>query len=354
MEPLNKSSYRIVAIPGEGIGPEVVEASLTILRQVAQLEGFTLKIDYGLLGGMALEKLGSPFPPETIQQCEGSDGIVFGAVSQGGLLELRRHFDFFINLRPIRSCQSLLHTSSLRPEKVKNLDILIVRELVSGIYFGSAGRSTDEKGAYGYHTMCYYDREIRRIAKVALQKAQERRGLLTVAHKENALPQIPWTRLVQEEATNFSDVVVSPMLVDNLAMQLVLNPQQFDVILAGNMFGDILSDIGGALVGSIGLLGSASLNEQGFGMYEAIHGTAPDIAGKGIANPLGTLAGCVLMLQQWGEIKAAQRILNAQERLLSKGYRTADLSPQNHETLVNTATLVDLFLEEISLEQSTQ
>jgi 3-isopropylmalate dehydrogenase/3-benzylmalate dehydrogenase len=226
--------------------------------------------------------------------------------------------------------------------------------LVSGIYFGPAGRGTDEKGAYGYHTMWYYDQEIRRIAKVALQKAQERRGLLTVAHKENALPQIPWTRLVQEEATNFPDVVVSPMLVDNLAMQLVLNPQQFDVILAGNMFGDILSDIGGALVGSIGLLGSASLNNQGLGMYEAIHGTAPDIAGKGIANPLGTLAGCVLMLQQWGEIKAAQRILNAQERLLGKGYRTADLSPQNHEILVNTATLVDLFLEEISLEQPTQ
>lgn len=350
MTPLSKSSYRIVAIPGEGIGPEVVEASLTILRQVAQLEGFALTIDYGLLGGMALEKLGSTFPPETIQQCEGSDGIVFGAVSQGGLLELRRHFDFFINLRPIRSCQSLLHTSSLRPEKVQYLDILIVRELVSGIYFGSAGRGTDEKGSYGYHTMWYYDEEIRRIARIALQKAKERRGLLTVAHKENALPQIPWTRLVQEEATNFSDVVVSPMLVDNLAMQLVLNPQQFDVILAGNMFGDILSDIGGALVGSIGLLGSASLNEQGLGMYEAIHGTAPDIAGKGIANPLGTLAGCVLMLQQWGEIKAAQRILNAQERLLSKGSRTADLSPQNHEILVNTATLVDLFLEEISLE----
>ena len=354
MASLNKSSYRIVAIPGEGIGTEVVEASLTILRQVAQLEGFALTIDYGLLGGMALEKLGSTFPPETSQQCEGSDGIVFGAVSQGGLLELRRHFDFFINLRPIRSCPGLLHTSSLRPEKVQNLDILIVRELVSGIYFGSAGRSTDEKGAYGYHTMCYYDQEIRRIARIALQKAQQRRGLLTVAHKENALPQIPWTRLVQEEATNFSDVVVSPMLVDNLAMQLVLNPQQFDVILAGNMFGDILSDIGGALVGSIGLLGSASLNDQGLGMYEAIHGTAPDIAGKGIANPLGTLAGCVLMLQQWGEIKAAQRILNAQERLLGKGYRTADLFPQNQETLVNTATLVDLFLEEISLEQPTE
>ena len=139
-----------------------------------------------------------------------------------------------------------------------DLDILIVRELVSGIYFGPAGRSSDDQGAYGYQTMRYYDEEIRRIARVALQKAQDRRGLLTVAHKENALPHIPWTRLVREEATQFPNVVVSPMLVDNLAMQLVLNPQQFDVILAGNMFGDILSDIGGALVGSIGLLGPAS------------------------------------------------------------------------------------------------
>ncbi|MDJ0728713.1 MAG: 3-isopropylmalate dehydrogenase [Crocosphaera sp.] len=347
----NKSSYGIVAIPGEGIGPEVVEASLTILQQVANLEGFALTVDYGLLGGVALEQLGTAFPPETINLCQNADGIVFGAVNQGGLLELRQHFDFFINLRPIRTDQSLLHTSSLRPEKVQDLDLLIVRELVSGLYFGAAGRGTDEKGEYGYHTKHYYDREIRRIARVALEKAQHRRGLLTVAHKENALPHIPWTKLVQEEAVNYDNVTVSPMLVDNLAMQLVLNPQQFDVILAGNMFGDILSDIGGALVGSLGLLGSASLNEQGFGLYEAIHGTAPDIAGKGIANPLGTLNACVLMLQQWGENKAAQRILKAQQRLLEKGYRTPDLHRKQEEIKVNTATFVDLLLEELSLEQ---
>ncbi len=344
---LNKSAYRIVAIPGSGIGLEVVPAALTILHQVGKLEGFTLTVDYGYLGAKALEKFGSNFPQETVQLCEGADGIVFGAVSQGGLLELRQHFDFFINLRPIRSENSLLHTSSLRPEKVKDLDILIVRELVSGIYFGNAGRDSDDQGDYGYHTMHYSDREIRRIAQVALQKAQQRRGLLTVAHKENALPHIPWTRLVEEEAKEFPAVKVIPMLVDNLAMQMVLNPQQFDVILAGNMFGDILSDLGGALVGSIGLLGSASLNEQGFGLYEAIHGTAPDIAGKGIANPLGTIGACVLMLQQWGETKAAQRIITAQKRLLAKGYRTADLSPAEGELYVNTATLVDLLLSEI-------
>ncbi|MCC5645820.1 3-isopropylmalate dehydrogenase [Nostoc sp. CHAB 5824] len=351
---LGKPSYRIVAIPGEGIGPEVVEASLKILQHVAKIEGFSLQMDYGWLGATAFEEFGSYFPQVTAELCDGADGIVFGAVTQGGLLELRKHFDFFCNLRPICSVKSLLHKSSLRPEKVQELDILIVRELVSGIYFGTSGRSSDDRGDYGYHTMRYYDEEIRRIARKALEQAQYRRGLLTVAHKENALPHLPWTRLVQEEATHFSGVVVEQMLVDNLAMQMVLNPQRFDVILAGNLFGDILSDIGGALVGSIGLLGSASLNADGFGLYEAIHGTAPDIAGLGIANPLGTLGACTLMLQQWGEVQAAQRIIAAQDRILAKGYRTADLSPQGEEILVNTATLVELLLKEISVVQHSQ
>ncbi len=351
---LSKSSYRIVVIPGEGIGPEVVEASLKILQHVAKLEGFTLQVDYGWLGAAALEQFGTYFPQATAQLCDGSDGIVFGATSLGGLLELRKYFDFFCNLRPIRIVNSLLHKSSLRPEKVQGLDMLIVRELVSGIYFGAAGRSWDDKGAYGYHTMCYYDEEIRRIARKALQQAQQRRGLLTVAHKENALPHLPWTRLVQEEATQFPGVIVEALLVDNLAMQMVLNPLRFDVILAGNMFGDILSDIGGALVGSIGLLGSASLNADGFGLYEAIHGTAPDIVGKGIANPLGTLGGCILMLQQWGEVRAAQRIIAAQDRILAKGYRTADLSPQGSEIFVNTEILVELLLEELSTMQHSE
>ncbi|MEH2164060.1 MAG: 3-isopropylmalate dehydrogenase [Nostoc sp.] len=354
MGSLSKPSYRIVGIPGEGIGPEVVEASLKILQRVAQIEGFTLQLDYGWLGATALEQFGSYFPQVTAQLCDGADGIVFGAVSQGGLLELRKHFDFFCNLRPIRSVKSLLHKSSLRPEKVQGLDILIVRELVSGIYFGPSGRASDDQGTYGYHTMRYYDEEIRRIARKALQQAQNRRGLLTVAHKENALPHLPWTRLVQEEAAQFPDVVIEPMLVDNLAMQMVFNPQRFDVILAGNLFGDILSDIGGALVGSIGLLASASLNADGFGLYEAIHGTAPDIAGLGIANPLGTLGACVLMLQQWGEVQAAQRIIQAQDRILAKGYRTADLSPQGEEIVVNTETLVNLLLEEISVGQYSE
>ncbi|OKH21990.1 3-isopropylmalate dehydrogenase [Hydrococcus rivularis NIES-593] len=339
--------YCLAVLPGEGIGLEVVEAALKILQQVARLKGFSVEVNYGLIGEPALETCGNFFPEETAQLCERSDGILFGAVSRGGLLELRKRFDLFVNLRPIRTFDSLLVKSPLKTERLKGVDILFVRELTSGIYFGASGRAENAKGTYGYHTMRYYDWEIRRIARVALEKAKSRRGLLTVAHKENALPHLPWSRLVKEEAEHFPGVVVEPMLVDNLAMQLVINPQYFDVILAGNLFGDILSDIGGAIVGSIGLLGSASLNANGFGMYEAIHGTAPDIAGKGIANPLGTLAGVILMLQQWSEQESAQILIQAQENLLAKGYRTADLALQGKEILVNTEELVELFINEL-------
>ncbi len=337
--------YRLVVLPGEGIGPEVVQASLDVLRYLAEAENISIKIDYGLIGEPALDTLGSYFPTQTAQLCQGADGILFGAVTRGGILELRQHFDFFVNLRPVRVFQSLIDQSCLQPDKVDGLDILFVRELVSGIYFGPSGRAEDESGAYGYHTMHYHDWEIRRIAQVALKHAQARQCQLTVAHKENALPHIPWSRIVQEEATSFPNVTVEPMLVDNLAMQLVRNPLAFDVILAGNLFGDILSDIGGALIGSIGLLASASLNADGFGLYEAIHGTAPDIAGKGIANPLGTLGAVTLMLQQWGEADAAKKLIEAQEKVLAQGYYTADLKPQSGGILVGTAALTDLLIQ---------
>ncbi|MGJ3244513.1 MAG: 3-isopropylmalate dehydrogenase [Elainellaceae cyanobacterium] len=343
-------SYRIAALPGEGIGPEVVDAALTILQKVAKLHGFSVAIAHGLIGDPAMQTFGSYFPDATAQLCNGTDGIVFGAVSKGGLLELRKHFDFFANLRPVRPSPSLFSASPLKPELLQDVDILFVRELVSGIYFGASGRSRDQQGNYGYHTMRYYDHEIRRIARVALEKARIRKQVLTVAHKENALPCLPWVQLVRDEAEAFPDVQVEPMLVDNLAMQLVRYPQRFDVILAGNLFGDILSDIGGALVGSIGMLGSASLNAQGFGMYEAVHGTAPDIAQKGTANPFGTLASIVLMLEQWGELQAAHSIIETQERILATGYRTADLCSQDaqwRDRPVSTQTLVDVFLQEL-------
>lgn len=340
-------SYRIVALPGEGVGLEVTAAALALLEQVARLEAFGLQVDHGLIGQSAFVAQGSYFPEATAQLCQGADAILLGAVS-AGLLELRQRFDFFANLRPVCPSPALLHCSSLKPELLAGVDILVVRELVGGIYFGAAGRNIDQQGDYGYHTMQYHDWQIRRIAKVALEQAQSRRRLLTVAHKENALPQLPWTRLVQAEAEAFPNVTVVPMLVDNLAMQLVLRPAQFDVILAGNLFGDILSDIGGAVVGSVGLLGSASLNAAGFGLYEPIHGTAPDIAGRGIANPLGAVNSVVLMLQQWGERAAAQRISQAVAALLAQGYRTADLLTQADEKLVNTQECLELLLAELA------
>jgi 3-benzylmalate dehydrogenase len=341
------NQYRVVALPGEGIGLEVVEATLIILQYIAQQHNFKLQIDYGVIGQSAFIEYGSYFPEITAQLCSQANGILFGAVSKGGLLELRKRFDFFVNLRPVKTFPSLLDKSSLKRDRLLGVDILFVRELVSGIYFGAGGRGEDEQGSYGYHTMQYYDWQIRRIAKVALEKAQTRKGLLTIAHKENALPHLPWTKLVLEVAQQYPDITVEPMLVDNLAMQLVINPQHFDVILAGNLFGDILSDLGGALVGSIGLLGSASLNEANFGLYEPIHGTAPDITGKNQANPLGTLSSAMMMLEVWGELSAVASLQQAWERILARGYRTHDLYSQPPEILVNTQELVKLFLKEI-------
>jgi 3-isopropylmalate dehydrogenase len=347
IDPAKPKSYRLVALPGEGIGLEVVAATIAILQQVAQYHNFKLEVAYGAIGRSALVEYGSYFPESTSQLCDRSDGILFGAVNKGGLLELRKRFDFFANLRPVKTFPCLLDKSSLKRDRLTDVDILFVRELTSGIYFGASGRGEDTRGSYGYHTMHYHDWEIQRIARVALQQAQKRRGLLTVAHKENALPHLPWVSLVAAEAEKYPEVRIEPMLVDNLAMQLVIKPQRFDVILAGNLFGDILSDIGGALVGSIGLLGSASLNENGLGMYEAIHGTAPDIAGKNLANPLGTLASAMMMLEQWGEISAVQTLQTAWDNILARGYRTYDLNPQQDEILISTEQLVELFLQEI-------
>ncbi|MGF1512618.1 MAG: isocitrate/isopropylmalate dehydrogenase family protein [Elainellaceae cyanobacterium] len=345
-------SYRVVALPGEGVGPEVVEASLRILGAIAAAEGFTVAVDQGWIGEPARQRFGTALPEETLRLCEGADGIVFGAVTQGGLLELRQRFDLFTNLRPVCPSPSLRQASPIKADRLAEVDLLFVRELVSGIYFGPSGRGANAQNAcggdYGFHTMRYADAEIRRVARVALGLAQSRRQHLTVAHKENALPHIPWTRLVKEVALEFPDVVVMPMLVDNLAMQLVMQPRAFDVILAGNLFGDILSDLGGAIAGSIGLLGSASLNADGFGLYEPVHGTAPDIAGKGIANPLGTLAAVVLMLEQWGERQAAQQLTAVQEKLLADGDRPTDLYQNEPGTRrVTTFELVDHFIKAI-------
>jgi 3-isopropylmalate dehydrogenase len=272
-------------------------------------------------------------------------------VSQQGILQLRREFDFYVNLRPIRVMPHLETLSALRPELAERVDLMVIRELGSGIYFGPSGSGTDQHGAYAFHSMRYYDDEIRRIARHALDWAARRSGRLTVAHKENALPRIKWQDLVREEAEAFPGVEIQGMLVDSLAMELVRAPSKFDVILAGNLFGDILSDLGGAITGSIGLLPSASLNDVGLGLYEPVHGTAPDIAGKGIANPLGMIGSMEMMLSQWGLPRASARLRRAQELALLRGLRTADLASGSADRVVSTqemATAVADNLEEVA------
>lgn len=340
-------AYRIVALGGEGVGPEVVEAAVQVLQAVSLHESFSLTVDHGLIGQPAIDACGNPLPAETVHLCEDCDGILFGAVSRHGILELRKHFQFYANLRPVRVWSCLEGQSRLRREYINGVDILFVRELISGIYFGPSGQAEDADGAFSFHTMLYHDFEIRRIARKALALAQTRRRHLTVAHKENALPEIPWCRLVTEEAQANREITVEPMLVDTLAMELVRNPQRFDVILASNLFGDILSDIGGAITGSIALLPSASFNEAGLGLYEAVHGTAPDIAGQGIANPMGMLGAVELMLQHWGESQAAGRLRSAQQQVLENGTRTADLVDREKMAYVTTAEFTAAVIREL-------
>lgn len=340
-------------MPGEGVGPEVLEASLQVLRRLCALEGLSIDVVYGVIGQEAVDAYGEALPRETVRLCDDADAILFGAVARHGILELRQEFGFYANLRPVRVSPSLVNQSSLRPEVVAGVDLMIVRELASGIYFGPSERGADERGPYGAHTMKYYDAEIRRIARDALALAQQRSGRLTVAHKENALPKIGWQAIVSEEAAGFPGVFVEGALVDSLAMELVRQPARYDVIVAGNLFGDILSDLGGAITGSLGMLPSASLNEAGFGLFEPVHGTAPDIAGRGIANPLGMIASVEMMLAHWGEAAAATRLRNAQETALARGLRTADLVGDSGEQPLSSSEMADAIgdiLEEATVE----
>lgn len=344
---MKNKQYRIVALPGEGIGPEVLEASFQVLEKVCAVEGISVSLERGLIGAPAIAACGDPFPAETIRSCGTADAILFGAVSQHGILQLRREFNFYCNLRPIRVMPNLVNLSSLRPEIAEGVDLLVVRELASGIYYGPSGNGIDEQGPYGYHSMRYYDGEIRRIARQALHWASRRSGRLTVAHKENALPQIKWQELVNEEATAFPTVEVQGFLVDSLAMELVRAPGRFDVILAGNLFGDILSDLGGAITGSLGMLPSASLNDSGLGLFEPVHGTAPDIAGKGCANPLGMIGSIEMMLAHWGYDRAAHRLRRAQQTALAQGFRTPDLASAADGRVVSTWEMAGIVADHV-------
>ncbi len=335
-------SKQILILPGDGIGPEIVDEAVKILACLRDEHGLDIDMDEALVGGAAIDATGGPLPEATLELAREADAILLGAVGgpkweplpyavrpERGLLGLRGGLGLFANLRPAILYPQLAAASSLRPEIVAGLDIVIVRELTGDIYFGKPrGVHINEDGQrVGVNTMVYTEAEIRRICRVAFDIARKRNKSLCSVDKANVLESTElWREVATEVGAEYPDVALSHMYVDNCAMQLVRNPKQFDVIVTGNIFGDILSDEASMLTGSIGMLPSASLDEHGKGMYEPIHGSAPDIAGKGVANPLATILSVAMMLRySFGDEDNARRIEQAVTRVLDRGLRTADI-----------------------------
>jgi 3-isopropylmalate dehydrogenase len=328
---------RIAVLPGDGIGPEIVAQARFVLERL----GLGLQFEIAPVGGAGYEADGDPLPARTLAIARAADAILFGAVGdprydtlerskrpEQAILGLRKELGLFANLRPAQVHEELADASTLRPEIVAGLDILIIRELTGDIYFGKPkGIRTIDGEREGFDTMHYRESEVRRIARVAFEAARKRSRRVCSIDKANVLETSQlWRDVVTDAAKRYPDVALTHMYVDNCAMQLVRNPKQFDVIVTGNLFGDILSDEASMLTGSIGMLPSASLDAQGKGLYEPIHGSAPDIAGKGIANPLATILSAAMMLRySLGRPEAAQRIESAVRRVLGAGYRTADI-----------------------------
>ncbi len=347
---------KIAVLPGDGIGQEIVEQALKVL---AALRGDGLKIEteQATIGGAGYDQHGDPLPASTLDLAKAADAVLLGAVGgpqydqlpraqrpEQGLLRIRKELGLFANLRPALVYKELASASSLKPELVENLDLMILRELTGDIYFGQprGQRNTDSGEREGFDTMRYSESEIRRIAHVAFAIAAKRDRKLCSVDKANVLDtSILWREIVTEVGKEYPDIELSHMYVDNAAMQLVRAPKQFDVILTGNMFGDILSDEASMLTGSIGMLPSASLNAANKGLYEPVHGSAPDIAGKNLANPLATILSLAMMLRYtFGIEDSAQRVERAVGAVLQQGLRTADIY-QEGTTKVGTAEMGD-------------
>ena len=331
---------KIAVLAGDGIGPEITAQAVRVLEVLAR-DGLDVQTESALVGGAAVDATGDPLPEETLRVCESARAILFGAVGgpaydklprpqrpEQGLLRLRKHFDLFANLRPAMVYPELADASPLKADIVAGLDILIMRELTGDIYFGQPrGIRTNEAGEReGFDTMRYSESEIRRIAQRGFEAARRRQRRLCSVDKANVLETTQlWRDVVTEVGKDYPDVELSHMYVDNAAMQLIRQPRQFDVIVTGNMFGDILSDAASMLTGSIGMLPSASLNASGFGMYEPIHGSAPDIAGTNKANPLATILSLAMLLRySLDEEAAARRVEAAVRKVLADGVRTGD------------------------------
>ena len=358
---------KITILPGDGIGKEVTTCGKKVLDQIAECFGHEFIYDYGQIGHDAIEATGTPLPDETLTKLKNSDAILFGAVGhpkydndpgakvrpEQGLLKMRKELGLYANLRPIKLFDELLEASSIKPEILKGADILFFRELTGDVYFGERGRTNNNETAFD--TMIYSTYEVERIAHKAFKAAQTRRKKLTSVDKANVLESSRlWRSVVQEVAKQYPDVTVDHMFVDAAAMKLIQAPRSFDVVLTGNLFGDILTDEASQIAGSMGMLASASVGDK-VGLYEPIHGSAHDITGKGIANPLASILSAALLLDiSFGLKEESDTVIKAVEKTLKQGYRTKDIADANtsHEKILGTEVMGNIVANQIRMMSS--
>lgn len=349
-------NYNIATLDGDGIGPDVIKQGIKVLNQIGLKFGHTFRFDFAPVGAIAIDQTGNPLPDETLELCKRSDAIFFGAIGhprfdndptakvrpEQGLLRLRKELGLYANLRPVAGYDELTHLSPLRPERMKGVDILVVRELTGGTYFGDKGRR--DGGDTAYDTCVYSRHEIERILKVGFDVAGKRRKKLTLVDKANVMESSRlWREITREMAPKYPEIELNFMFVDNAAMQLILNPAQFDVIVTDNLFGDILSDASSVLAGSLGLLPSSSIGAE-VGMFEPIHGSWPEGAGQDRANPIATILSAAMMLDHLGLVKEGDAIRTAVNKTMAEGVGTEDLSPKQQ---VGTNELGDLIAARI-------
>ena len=355
---------KILVLPGDGIGKEVMKPTISILSFLIEKYNLDYVISEMNVGGAAFDECGSPIPNDVLEEAKVSDAILFGAVGgekwdnltwelrpENALLTLRKELNLFANLRPAFLFNDLSNASPLKKEIINDLDILIVRELTGGIYFGEPrGLVEDKDPNYAFNTMIYDENEIKRIAKIAFESAQKRNGKLCSVDKANVLEVSKfWRSVITEMSHNYPDVELTHQLADNAAMQLVLDPNQFDVIVSSNLFGDILSDIAGTLTGSIGMLPSASLDNSFKGMYEPCHGSAPDIAGDDVANPIAMISSLSMALKfSLDEQEISSKIDTAIATFIQKGFRTKDITTDN--SFIKTSEVADKIIDLIDYE----
>jgi len=366
---------KIAVIPGDGIGPEVTTQAIRVLDAIALKYGHNFEYTYSLMGAAAIDRTGNPLPDETIETCLSSDAILFGAIGdpkydndptakvrpEQGLLKLRKTLQLFANIRPVTTYPSLYFLSPLKSKNLQGVDFVIFRELTGGIYFGE--KKTSEDGNESSDGCVYTRNEVERIAHLAFKQAQQRRKKLTLVDKANVLETSRlWRKVVQDVAKQYTDVTVDFLFVDNAAMQIILNPKQFDVILTENMFGDIISDEASVITGSLGLLPSASVG-SGSALFEPIHGSYPQAAGKDIANPLGAILSAAMMLEYFGLHEEAKLVRDAAEWTLANGFVSKDIDPVNFYFMSTIGELISDYItdkipgginkENIELRKST-